>query len=253
MKFLITSSLDVETVGTASNILLTKQDLGPLDVAESIEILKDIANLRSNTDTETKAKLREIAEICENIPLALRLAGPLLAMESEYAFDGLKHKLQQNPVRTLGVKPIMEIAFEKLDESFQHALVSLSVFLQSFKRDAAESILGDDCANGTHCKAWQRQKRQKTKGSNRTKKQGGSHLLSKSSALRQTYYGEHVVTALAHKDLAGHYLAMKDFCKAEENYEAAVRILEGALLCPKSLEKSQVTDILEYSQGDFFY
>ena len=146
MKFLITSSLDVETVGTASNILLRKLDLGPLDVAESIEILKDSANLTSNTDTETKAKLRQIAEICENIPLALRLAGPLLAMESEYTFDGLKHKLEQNPARTLGVKPIMEIAFEKLDESLQHALVYLSVFPQSFKRDAAEAILGDDCA-----------------------------------------------------------------------------------------------------------
>ena len=153
MKFLITSSLDVETVGTASNILLTKLDLGPLDVAESIEILKDSANLTSNTDTETKAKLRQIAEICENIPLALRLAGPLLAMESEYTFDGLKHKLEQNPARTLGVKPIMEIAFEKLDESLQHALVSLSVFPQSFNRDAAEAILGDDCAEAlTHLK-----------------------------------------------------------------------------------------------------
>ena len=146
MKFLITSSLDVETVGTASNVLLSKLDLGPLDVAESIEILKDSANLTSNTDTETKAKLREIAEICENIPLALRLAGPLLAMESEYTFDGLKHKLEQNPAKSLGVNPIMEIAFEKLDESLQHALVYLSVFPQSFKKDAAEAILGDDCA-----------------------------------------------------------------------------------------------------------
>ena len=146
IKFLITSSLDVETVGTASNILLRKLGLGPLDVAESIEILKDSANLTSNTDTETKAKLRQIAEICENIPLALRLAGPLLAMESEYTFDGLKHKLEQNPARTLGVKPIMEIAFEKLDESLQRVLVYLSVFPQSFKRDAAEAILGDDCA-----------------------------------------------------------------------------------------------------------
>ena len=146
IKFLITSSLDVETVGTASNILLRKLGLGPLDVAESIEVLKDSANLTSQTEQETKAKLREIAELCENIPLALRLAGPLLAMESEYTFDGLKHKLEQNPARTLGVKPIMEIAFEKLDESLQHALVYLSVFPQSFKRDAAEAILGDDCA-----------------------------------------------------------------------------------------------------------
>ena len=146
IKFLITSSLDVETVGTASNILLRKLDLGPLDAAESIEILKDSANLTSLSDTESKAKLRQIAEICEHIPLALRLAGPLLAMESEYTFDGLKYKLEQNATRTLGVKPIMEIAFEKLDESLQSALVSLSVFPQSFKRDAAEAILGDNCA-----------------------------------------------------------------------------------------------------------
>ena len=145
IKYLITSSLDVETVGTASNILLRKSDLRPLDVAESIEILTDSANLTSNTDKEVKAKLRQIAEICENIPLALRLAGPLLAMESEYTFDGLKCKLEQNPARTLGVKPIMEIAFEKLDKSLQHALVSLSVFPQSFTRGAAEVVLGDDC------------------------------------------------------------------------------------------------------------
>ena len=102
--------------------------------------------MTSLSDTESKAKLRQIAEICEHIPLALRLAGPLLAMESEYTFDGLKYKLEQNAARTLGVKPIMEIAFEKLDESLQSALVSLSVFPQSFKRDAAEAILGDNCA-----------------------------------------------------------------------------------------------------------
>ena len=51
--------------------------------------------------------------------------------------------------------------------------------------------------------------------------------FQKALRFRQTYYGEHVVTALAHKDLGGHYLAMEDFCKAEENYEAAVRIFEG--------------------------
>ena len=147
IKFLITSSSDVETVGTTLNSPLHKLDLGPLDVAESIEVLKDSANLTSPTEQETEAKLRETAELCENIPLALRLAGPLLAMESEYTFDGLKRKLEQNPGRTLGVKPIMEIAFEKLDDSLQRALVSLSVFPQSFKRDAAEAILGaDDCA-----------------------------------------------------------------------------------------------------------
>ena len=146
IRFLITSSLDIETVETASNIPLRKLGLGPLDVVESIEVLKDSANFTSQTEPETKVKLREIAELCENIPLALRLAGPFLAEESEYTFEEFKQKLEQNPSRTLSAKPIMEIAFEKLDESLQRALVSLSVFPQSFKRDAAKAILGDNCA-----------------------------------------------------------------------------------------------------------
>ena len=40
----------------------------------------------------------------------------------------------------------MEIAFEKPDESLNRALVRLVVFPQSFKRNAAEAILGDNCA-----------------------------------------------------------------------------------------------------------
>ena len=147
IKFLITSSSDIETVGTVSNIPLLKIDLGPLDVEESIEVLKNAANLTTaDNDPNTDVRLREIGQLCENIPLALRLAGPLLAEESEYTFAELKLKLEKNPTSTLGLKPIMEIAFEKLDESLQRALVSLSVFPQSFKRDAAEAILGDDCA-----------------------------------------------------------------------------------------------------------
>ena len=146
-KFLITSSWDIETAGTVSNFPLLKISLGPLDVKESIEVLKNAANLTSaETEPKTEVKLREIAELCENIPLALRLAGPLLAVDSEYTFNELKRKLEKNPTSILGVKPIMEIAFEKLEESLQRALVYLSVFPQSFKRDAAEAILGDTCA-----------------------------------------------------------------------------------------------------------
>ena len=141
IKFLITSSSEIETVGTVSNIPLLKINLGPLDVEESIEVLKDAANL-----TTSDVRLREISQLCENIPLALRLAGPLLAVDSEYTFEELKKKLEKNPTSTLGVIPIMGIAFERLDESLQRALVSLSVFHQSFKRDAAEAILGDNCA-----------------------------------------------------------------------------------------------------------
>ena len=141
IKFLITSSSEIETVGTVSNIPLLKINLGPLDVEESIEVLKDAATL-----TTSDVRLREISQLCENIPLALRLAGPLLAVDSEYTFEELKKKLEKNPTSTLGVIPIMGIAFERLDESLQRALVSLSVFHQSFKRDAAEAILGDNCA-----------------------------------------------------------------------------------------------------------
>ena len=146
IKFLITSSSDIETVGMASNIPLLKISLGPLDVAESIEFLKNGADLTSDTDADTEEVLHKIAELCENNPLALRLAGPLLAKESEYTFEELQQKLAQNAARTLDILPIMEIAFEKLDESLKRSLVFLSVFPQSFKRDAAKAILGDNCA-----------------------------------------------------------------------------------------------------------
>ena len=41
---------------------------------------------------------------------------------------------------------------------------------------------------------------------------------------RRRHYGEHVVTALAHKGVADIYLSTEDFEKAEKHYEAAVRI-----------------------------
>ena len=62
---------------------------------------------------------------------------------------------------------------------------------------------------------------------------------------RQSHYGEHVVTAFAHKDLAGHYLAKEDFCKAEENYEAAVRIFEGIVMMKQKEEIFRPTKTLE--------
>ena len=145
IKFLVTSRRS-DIAGAVSNIQFVNICLGPLDVKESIEVLKNGAHLTSDTDTDTEVKLREIAELCENIPLALRLAGPLLAEESEYTFEGLKKKLEQNPAKTLGAEKMMEIAFEKLDDSLKRALVRLSVFPQSFKRDAADAILGDNCA-----------------------------------------------------------------------------------------------------------
>ena len=145
LKFLLTSSRDIEAVETDSNIQLRKIYLDALDVEESIKVLKNGAQLTSNNDPKTEFSLPKIAELCENNPLALRLAGSLLA-ESEYTFEVLQQKLEQNPIRTLRIMPMMKIAFEQLDENLQRALVCLSVFPRSFKRDAAEAVLGDDCA-----------------------------------------------------------------------------------------------------------
>ena len=146
IKFLVTSrGSDIETADAVSNIRFFKIDLRPLDVGESIKVLKNGAHLTSDIDADTEYKLGEIAELCENIPIALQLAGPLLAEESEYSFEELKKKLEQNPAKTLGAEKMMEIAFEKLDDSLKRVLVSLSVFPRSFKRDAAKAILGDDC------------------------------------------------------------------------------------------------------------
>ena len=78
IRFLITSSSDIETVGTVSNIPLLKINLGPLDIEESIEVLKNAANLSTDdNDLNTDVRLPEIGRLCENIPLALRLDGPL--------------------------------------------------------------------------------------------------------------------------------------------------------------------------------
>jgi len=43
---------------------------------------------------------------------------------------------------------------------------------------------------------------------------------------RQSRFGVHVLTALAHKDMAGFYMSTQDFGEAEKNYEAAVQIFE---------------------------
>ena len=147
IKFLITSRRsDIDSVTTGLNIKPVK--VGPLDTEESIDVLKDGADLWSHTGQETQVKLERIAELCESIPLALRLAGPLLSSESEYTFEELITELGNNPTKTLGLERMMEIAFEKLDEPLKHALVCLSVFVRSFDRNAADALLGRvNCAN----------------------------------------------------------------------------------------------------------
>ena len=139
LKFLITSRR--ADVGRATGLNVKAIKLGPLDLEESIEVLKCNAKLESKSE-ELCDNLQQIAELCEHIPLALQLAGHLLSSESEYTVEELIQELQNNPTKTLGCERIMEIAFAKLDESLQIALVCLSVFVRSFDRDAAKALLG---------------------------------------------------------------------------------------------------------------
>lgn len=89
----------------------------------------------------TEVILREIAELCEYIPLALRLAGPLLAVDSEYTLNELKCELEKNPTSALGVKPIMEIAFEKLEEFFNVRWFIYQCFLSLLKETQRKQYL----------------------------------------------------------------------------------------------------------------
>ena len=144
LKFLITSRCsDINSVATALTVMPI--EIGPLNLEESVKILKDGAKLQSDFDLVTQKKFSKVADICERIPLALRLAGPLLSTDSEYSFKELIQELEKKPTKTLGLQRMMGIAFEQLDEPLQHALVCLSVFVRSFDKEAVKALLGDKC------------------------------------------------------------------------------------------------------------
>ena len=144
IKFLITSRRsDIDSLTTSLNVTCVK--VGPLNEEESIEILTDGAKLHCVSDLETQRKFSKVAALCEHIPLALRLAGPLLSSDSEYSFEELIQGLDENATKTLRLERMMGIAFEQLDETLQHALVRLSVFVSSFDKEAAKALLGVKC------------------------------------------------------------------------------------------------------------
>ena len=145
VKFLITWRLsDINNPTTGLDFQPVK--IGPLGQKESIEVLVNGAGL-TNDKPEAQVKLNKIAELCENIPLALRLAGPLLAEDSEYTFEELIKELQDNATKPLRLDRVMAVAFDRLDEPSKDALVGLSVFARSFGRDAAKALLGINCAD----------------------------------------------------------------------------------------------------------
>ena len=145
IKFLITSRSS-SIVGIRLKLAFEHVPLEPLEIQDSVEVLKVGVELPSDIPSEqANSSLVKLAQVCENIPLALRLAGPLLSPESEYTFDELVDELVNNATETLGLEGIMEMAFEKLDEILKNALVCLSVFVHSFDKRAAEAVFGGKC------------------------------------------------------------------------------------------------------------
>lgn len=145
VKFLITWRLsDINNPTTGLDFQQIK--IGPLGQKESIEVLMNGACL-TNDKPGAQVKLNKIAELCENNPQALRLAGPLLAEDSEYSFEELIKELQENATKPLRLDRVMAVAFERLDEPLKHALVGLSVFSLSFERSAANALLGIACTD----------------------------------------------------------------------------------------------------------
>ena len=144
VKFLITSRLS--DVGARTGLDFQRVKIGPLGLKETTEVLMNGAGL-TNDKPDAQVKLNKIAELCENIPLALRLAGPLLAEDSEYTFEELIKELQDNATKPLRLDRVMAVAFERLDEPSKDALVGLSVFARSFGRDAAKALQGIICAD----------------------------------------------------------------------------------------------------------
>ena len=146
IKFLITSRSS-SIVGIRLKLIFEHVPLEPLEIQDSVEVLKVGVELPSDIPSEqANSSLVKLAQVCENIPLALRVAGPLLSPESEYTFDELVDELVTNATETLGLEGIMEIAFEKLDKTLKNTLVCLSVFVHSFDKRAAEAVFGGKCA-----------------------------------------------------------------------------------------------------------
>ncbi|XP_022802297.1 uncharacterized protein LOC111339835 [Stylophora pistillata] len=87
IKFIITSRrTDIESTGP--NLTVEKVTVEPLSEKDSIQVLKGVGRLQVDSNVSAE-KLRKIAELCEHIPIVLRLASRLLSSDSEYSVDKL--------------------------------------------------------------------------------------------------------------------------------------------------------------------
>ena len=115
-------------------------DVGEMDKNACIELLRKQCPGQSDTF------LRNLAELCGNIPLAMCIAGS--QVDDFGNSDELLQYLQEQPMKTLEcpksgqyVNRAINMSYEKCSDEEKETLVRLVVFEGSFSEDAAKAVI----------------------------------------------------------------------------------------------------------------
>jgi tetratricopeptide (TPR) repeat protein len=105
--------------------------------------------LKNHCPEQDDEFLRELAELCGKVPLAMCVAGPRVK-EFKEPHELLQH-LQQQPMKTLQsrktnkyVDQAIKMSYQKCSDEDKKILIRLAVFEGSFGKDAAESVIEKD-------------------------------------------------------------------------------------------------------------
>ena len=131
------------------NMQTSEVRLNPVSNEEAKKILVSRVH-----DQEVRKKLSEtekLVELCDCVPLALCIVGPLL---SDYPEEKLIKTLEEEPLKVLeddqiSLEKAIKASFDLLTNVEQDAFVLMSVFPGPFNSDAAEAVMGDCLTSGT--------------------------------------------------------------------------------------------------------
>ncbi len=123
-------------------------DVGEMDKSACIELLKKQCPGQNDTF------LRNLAELCGNIPLAMCIAGS--QVDDFQRSDELLQHLQEQPMKTLEcpesgryVYRAINMSYEKCSDEEKETLLRLVVFEGSFSEDAAKAVIEKDNLDST--------------------------------------------------------------------------------------------------------
>lgn len=143
---LVTSRRPLATLDGAMRLRL-----GRLPPAESVAMLYRLAaHRRADVECNLAAKLVRLAELCDHLPLALRIAAARLASRTELPVAALvsrledaRRRLDELSVEDIAVRASLSIEYEQLDTNRAQALSALSaVDVVDVDLAAAAAVLG---------------------------------------------------------------------------------------------------------------